>query len=117
MNSTRVSVAILLLCAVVLEGGSSPSLAQGGLALTPTLTPATLSALTFRTVGPAAMSGRFVDIAVVESNTSIFYVASATGGLWKTSDNGTTSSSGVPAGASVLSCSAWMRGINDPSAR
>jgi photosystem II stability/assembly factor-like uncharacterized protein len=36
------------------------------------------------------MSGRIVDIAVVESNTDIFYAASATGGLWKTTDNGTT---------------------------
>ena len=86
MNRARVSFGILILCAVVLESGSSPFLAQG----VPALTPATLRALEFRTVGPAAMSGRVVDIAVVESNTSIFYVASATGGLWKTSDNGTT---------------------------
>src|SRR3977135_2025093 len=52
--------------------------------------PSTLAGLTFRTIGPANMSGRIVDIAVVESNTSTFYVASATGGLWKTTDNGTT---------------------------
>ncbi|HEX3704409.1 MAG TPA: hypothetical protein VHU82_13835 [Vicinamibacterales bacterium] len=36
------------------------------------------------------MSGRIVDIAVVESNTDTYYAASATGGLWKTTDNGTT---------------------------
>src|SRR5260370_17425181 len=49
-----------------------------------------LAGLRFRTVGPANMSGRIVDVAVVESNTSTFYAASATGGLWKTTDNGTT---------------------------
>jgi photosystem II stability/assembly factor-like uncharacterized protein len=51
---------------------------------------AAFDALAFRTIGPAAMSGRIVDIAVVESNTYTYYVASATGGLWKTTDNGTT---------------------------
>ena len=54
------------------------------------LTSATVGALHFRTIGPAAMSGRIVDIAVVESNTDTYYAASATGGLWKTTDNGTT---------------------------
>src|SRR5690242_11592487 len=49
-----------------------------------------LNGLKFRTIGPATMSGRIVDIAVVESNTYTYYVASATGGLWKTTDNGTT---------------------------
>src|SRR5712692_3849241 len=52
--------------------------------------PDLLDDLRFRTIGPAAMSGRIVDVAVVESNMSTFYVASATGGLWKTTDNGTT---------------------------
>ncbi len=54
------------------------------------LRPGTLAGLSFRTIGPAAMSGRVVDLAVVESNTSTYYVASATGGVWKTTDNGTT---------------------------
>jgi photosystem II stability/assembly factor-like uncharacterized protein len=56
----------------------------------PAVAAATVAGLTFRTVGPANMSGRIVDIAVVESNSYTFYVASATGGLWKTTDNGTT---------------------------
>jgi len=37
--------------------------------------------LRFRTIGPAAMSGRFVDLAVYESQPHVFYAASATGGL------------------------------------
>jgi hypothetical protein len=36
------------------------------------------------------MSGRIVDLAVVESDPSTFYAATATGGLWKTTDNGVT---------------------------
>jgi photosystem II stability/assembly factor-like uncharacterized protein len=34
------------------------------------------------------VSGRIVDLAVVESDPHVFYVASATGGVWKTTDNG-----------------------------
>jgi photosystem II stability/assembly factor-like uncharacterized protein len=39
------------------------------------------------------MSGRVVDMDVVESNPSTWYVAGATGGLWRTTDNGVTWSS------------------------
>lgn len=83
MRKTGISVGILLLC--LFETGAVP-IAQTSAALQPS----TLASLSFRTIGPANMSGRIVDIAVVESNTATFYVASATGGLWKTTDNGTT---------------------------
>jgi photosystem II stability/assembly factor-like uncharacterized protein len=46
--------------------------------------------LNFREIGPATPSGRIDDFAVLESNPSVFYVATATGGLWKTVNNGTT---------------------------
>jgi hypothetical protein len=46
--------------------------------------------LRFRTIGPAAMSGRIVDLAVVEATPQVFYAASSTGGLYKTTNNGTT---------------------------
>lgn len=49
-----------------------------------------LRGLTFRNIGPATMGGRVDDLAVMESNPSVFYVATATGGLWKTVNNGTT---------------------------
>ena len=48
------------------------------------------AALRLRSIGPANMSGRVTDIAVNEANPYEFYVAAATGGLWKTSDNGVT---------------------------
>ena len=51
---------------------------------------ALLDGLTFRNIGPANMSGRFVDIAVVESDPYVYYAASATGGVYKTENNGVT---------------------------
>ncbi len=47
-----------------------------------------LAGLRPREVGPATMSGRVVDLAVVEMDTRVFYVATSTGGVWKTTDNG-----------------------------
>jgi hypothetical protein len=36
------------------------------------------------------MGGRIDDLAVLESNPAVFYVGAATGGLWRTTNNGTT---------------------------
>jgi photosystem II stability/assembly factor-like uncharacterized protein len=44
----------------------------------------------WRQIGPAVMGGRVDDIAVDESNPSVIYVGYATGGVWKTTNNGTT---------------------------
>jgi len=49
-----------------------------------------LAGLRLRTIGPANMSGRFVDMDVVESDPFVMYVASATGGIFRTRDNGIT---------------------------
>ena len=46
--------------------------------------------LKWREIGPTIMSGRISDIAVVESDPSTFYVGTATGGIWKTENAGTT---------------------------
>jgi photosystem II stability/assembly factor-like uncharacterized protein len=46
--------------------------------------------LEFREIGPAIMGGRIDDFAVVESNPSVVYVGVAAGGVWKTTNNGTT---------------------------
>ena len=46
--------------------------------------------LHFRPIGPASMSGRIADLAVYEANPAIFYVGTAHGGVWKTTNNGTT---------------------------
>ena len=84
----RTSALVLVsLAALGFELGGRPAARaedQAGLAASD------LAALEFRNIGPANMSGRFVDLAVVEADTTTFYVASATGGVFKTTDNGIT---------------------------
>jgi len=46
--------------------------------------------LEFRELGPAVMGGRIDDFAVVESNPDIVFAGVASGGVWKTVNNGTT---------------------------
>ena len=46
-------------------------------------------ALHFRPIGPASMSGRISDLAVYETNPALFYVGTAHGGVWKTTNGGT----------------------------
>ncbi|HRI43103.1 MAG TPA: hypothetical protein PLL78_02695 [Fimbriimonadaceae bacterium] len=43
-----------------------------------------------RQLGPTTMGGRITDLAVYEKEPRIFYVASASGGLWKTTNGGLT---------------------------
>lgn len=49
-----------------------------------------LSGLKFRNVGPAITSGRISDFAVNPSNPKEYYVATSSGGVWKTSNAGAT---------------------------
>ena len=49
-----------------------------------------LNQLPIENVGPTVFSGRVSDIDVNPDDPSIFYVAYASGGLWKTENNGTT---------------------------
>lgn len=46
--------------------------------------------LELRSIGPAFMSGRIADIAIQPKNESIWYVAVGSGGVWKTTNSGTT---------------------------
>ncbi len=50
----------------------------------------TFAAIKLRELGPASTSGRIIDIAVVPTRTSTWYVAVASGGVWKTVNAGTT---------------------------
>ena len=49
-----------------------------------------LKGLSWRSVGPANMGGRVADIAVAPGNPKTFFIAYGTGGLFKTTNNGTT---------------------------
>ena len=77
-RQTRTLVAIAAAVAVALP--TIPAAAQ--------LDSATLGAFRWRSIGPANMGGRIVDVDVVESDPKTIYVAAATGGLWKTVDGG-----------------------------
>ncbi len=47
-----------------------------------------LGDLSARQIGPALMSGRVIDLEAHPTNSRIFYVGSAGGGVWKTQDGG-----------------------------
>ena len=65
--------------------GAAVSLAQNSQAqLTAPLDSAALAAFRWRNIGPAVMSGRVTDIEADPRNSKVFYVATATGGIWKT---------------------------------
>src|SRR5438132_8848752 len=49
-----------------------------------------LSALVFRNIAPTIHTGRIQDVAIDPKNSSIWYVASAFGGVWKTQNRGIT---------------------------
>src|SRR5262245_46294885 len=50
----------------------------------------TFNGLAFRNIGPAIASGRVSDFAINPKTRSTYYVAVASGGVWKTTNNGTT---------------------------
>src|SRR3954468_9659139 len=88
MKSVRV---IILLCTLGAAFGAQ-SLVGRGQSAAGSAVPGTspFESLHFRPIGPASMSGRISDLAVYESNPSIFYVGTAHGGVWKTTNGGTT---------------------------
>ncbi len=49
-----------------------------------------LEGLKWRCIGPANMGGRIDDFAVIVNNPQIIYAATASGGVWKTTNNGVT---------------------------
>jgi len=49
-----------------------------------------LKQLAWRAIGPAVMGGRIDDVAVDERNPTTIYVGAASGGVWKTTNHGTT---------------------------
>ncbi len=86
MKKIRVLAAGLAAALAFASPSSLVGRAQGGGGAQPT----PFDSLHWRPIGPASMSGRISDIAVYEANTNIWYVGSAHGGVWKTTNNGTT---------------------------
>ncbi|MFO0455464.1 MAG: hypothetical protein ACK5Z0_05595, partial [Planctomycetota bacterium] len=46
--------------------------------------------LSFRNIGPALMAGRIADIAVDSEHPNTWYIGVGSGGVWKTTNSGTT---------------------------
>lgn len=83
MTTMRSLIVSAAMCAI-----SPAGLAQGHAGRT--LTADDLSGLTWRSVGPANMGGRVSALAMSETNPKIVFVGYATGGLWKSTNHGTT---------------------------
>ncbi|MDX9759540.1 MAG: glycosyl hydrolase [Bacteroidota bacterium] len=87
---TPTIAAILLVLFTTVPLRAQDADAESGNDGTRELTSATLSGLKFRAVGPALTSGRIGDIAVNPRNHAEYYVAVASGGVWKTTNDGIT---------------------------
>src|SRR5262245_7122840 len=61
------------------------------------------------------MSGRIDDIAVLARDPRVFYVAAATGGLWKTTNGGVTFSPVFDQAGGMVSIGAVAIGADDPN--
>lgn len=83
MPPLRVRTRSLALLTVAAGAVAPPIAAQS-------LTEATLANLEYRELGPTRQSGRFVDIAVPSDDPHTFYIATASGHLWKTTNRGIT---------------------------
>lgn len=77
-------LAALLLAIVVPIAHAAASAPPAGPALEMKL----FKDLAFRSIGPANMSGRISDVVGVESDPTTYYMATGTGGLWKSSNQG-----------------------------
>ena len=87
MKNASNALRMILVCAAVFGACAVNALSAPGAQQNPT---DKLKNLEFREIGPATMGGRIDDFAVVESNPNIVYVGAASGGVWKTTNNGTT---------------------------
>ena len=85
MTAHRPTALVALAAALLLSATSSGAQQRA----TP-LDSATLASFRWRNIGPADMGGRIADIAGIPSPSKTFYVASVAGGIWKTTNSGTT---------------------------
>jgi hypothetical protein len=79
--------ATISLTVAIVAFAASTALAQGARA---PLDSATIAGLRWRTVGPANFEGRVADVAAIPSPSKTFFVATAAGGIWKTTNAGVT---------------------------
>ena len=87
-------VATILLCASFLVCGPAQAQRSQGESNTSgddsRMSDSTFMGIQFRNIGPAFMSGRIADIAIHPVDNNVWYVAVGSGGVWKTTNAGTT---------------------------
>jgi len=81
----RLNPILHIVAASALAG--SAALAQSA---RPALDSATIAGFRWRTIGPANFEGRTADVVGIPSPSKTFFVAAAAGGIWKTTNAGTT---------------------------
>ena len=84
-----VSCIVVMLLIAPAAGFTAPKKAKAPETADP-LDGVSLNVFKLRSIGPALTSGRISDFAVNPDNPSEFYVATASGGVWKTENAGTT---------------------------
>jgi hypothetical protein len=82
---TRTLLLSALVVALLTSGAGVAGQAQPASDLT-----TVLKGMELRSIGPALVTGRIADVAIDPKNPSVWYVASAFGGLWKTVNRGIT---------------------------
>jgi photosystem II stability/assembly factor-like uncharacterized protein len=92
ITTRRIGIALALAGTVVRSAVAQRGNRGGGPAEPPLTATSTdpLAALRFRSIGPALTSGRLADMAIDPRNPHLWYVATAGGGLWKTTNSGLT---------------------------
>src|SRR5688500_2599448 len=88
-TTSRNGVVAALLCAVT----ALPAAAQqnpGDPSAANPLLHTMLDTLQWRSIGTANMMGRVTDVEGIPSPSRTFFIASAAGGIWKTTNNGVT---------------------------
>jgi photosystem II stability/assembly factor-like uncharacterized protein len=80
----------LALIAAVIVCVSSAARAADDEDVEPGVNEQTFKGLALRSIGPAFMSGRIADIAIDPNDQSTWYIGVGSGGVWKTTNKGTT---------------------------
>jgi photosystem II stability/assembly factor-like uncharacterized protein len=88
MTTKLAAIATALLIPALASAAAPPE--KGGKAEEKPFSSATFAGLAFRGIGPALTSGRIVDLAVDPTDTRVWWIAAASGGVWKTENSGTS---------------------------
>ncbi len=84
----RFRLPLMVTCLLIIVLAAQNAFTQNGRAKSPL--EEAFSRLEWRSIGPANMGGRIADVEGVPGDPNVVYVASASGGLWKTTNGGVT---------------------------